>query len=171
MERSWAMPNKWTFLIKPIKKLLDTEMAYNELWIDPYAGKHSPAKIRNDINPDNPAEYHLDALDFVKRFDNNSIDGILLDPPYSSHQISQCYKSLGLRVSQHTIQSSFYANVHREVPRILKPNGKVITFGWHSNGVGNSKLFKLKRILLVAHGGHHNDTIVTVEQKINQSLF
>lgn len=49
--------------------------------------------------------------------------------------------------------------------RIVKKGGKVISFGWNSGGIGDSYGFCKTKILLVAHGGWHNDTIVTVEIK------
>ena len=42
---------------------------------------------------------------------------------------------------------------------------KVITFGWNSGGIGKKYGFEIIRILLVPHGGWHNDTICTVEVK------
>lgn len=41
IERIWSMPNKWTFTIKPIKKLLNKEITGKE-WFDPFAGNNSP---------------------------------------------------------------------------------------------------------------------------------
>ena len=38
MRRVWAMPNKWTFQIKPIKGLLDKYVSDGKGWIDPFAG-------------------------------------------------------------------------------------------------------------------------------------
>ena len=40
-----------------------------------------------------------------------------------------------------------------------------MSFGWNSGGIGKKYGFKLNRILLVAHGGQHNDTICTVDIK------
>ena len=42
----------------------------------------------------------------------------------------------------------------------------MITFGWNSGGIGKKYGFEIKKILLVAHGGWHNDTICTLEIKI-----
>lgn len=61
IERQWAMPNKWTFRIKPIKELLMQEIT-DGLWVDPYAGECSPATITNDLNPERPTDYHLQAI-------------------------------------------------------------------------------------------------------------
>lgn len=166
IERTWAMPNKNTFDIKPIKKLIQEELDKDKLWIDPFANRNKFAKITNDLNPGYSTDYHLDALDFLKMFNDSSVDGILYDPPYSPRQVSECYKNFGLEVTMKTTQASFWANHKKEIARILKKGGKVITFGWNSGGIGKTYGFKIERILLVPHGGWHNDTICVVEEKI-----
>ncbi len=168
IERKWAMPNKNTFSIKPIKDLILLEK--NEgIWIDPFANKNKIATITNDLNPNFDTNYHLDALDFLKLFKDESIDGILYDPPYSPRQVSECYNNFGYNVAKDMTKASFWANHKKEISRILKIGGKVITFGWNSGGIGASYGFFKKKILLVPHGGWHNDTICTVEIKINRS--
>lgn len=165
IDRIWAMPNKNTFQILPIKNLLKCEMTPG-LWIDPFANENKLAAITNDLNPEYNTDYHLDALDFLKLFDNESVDGVLYDPPYSTRQVSECYKNIGLNVTQETTRATFWTNHKKEISRIVKPGGKVITFGWNSGGIGSKNGFEIKRILLVPHGGWHNDTICTVETKI-----
>lgn len=81
IERIWAMPNKNTFDIPPIKQLLSEEVDSSLLWVDPFANSNRIARITNDLNPEFDTDYHLDALDFLKQFDSNSIDGVLYDPP------------------------------------------------------------------------------------------
>ena len=113
-------------------------------------------------------------MDFCKQFEDNTIDFVLFDPPYSPRQISECYKKLGKSVNMESTQSSFWSNIKNEIARILKPNGIVICFGWNSQGIGKKEKsvyqFKMIEILLVAHGGNHNDTICTVETK-KHNLF
>ena len=163
--RVWAMPNKSTFDIKPIKELIQEEKT-NGIWIDPYANKNKIATITNDLNPDFDTDYNMDALEFLKMFDDNSVDGILFDPPYSPRQISECYKNFGIEVSNKTTQASFWSNQKKEIARIVKIGGKVISFGWNSGGIGKSYGFEITKILLVPHGGWHNDTICVVEEKV-----
>lgn len=166
IERAWAMPNKNTFDIQPIYNLIWEEIGRDKsLWIDPFANCNHIADITNDLNPAYDTDYHLDALDFLKMFDDNSVDGVLYDPPYSPRQVSECYKNFGIEVTQETTRASFWGNQKKEISRIVKPGGKVITFGWNSGGIGAKYGFIIKRILLVAHGGWHNDTICTVEVK------
>ena len=174
IKRKWAMPNKNTFDIKPIKKLIYRYFNKSYLSIDPFANKNKICKITNDIDVDFNTDYNLDALDFCKQFDDNTIDFVLFDPPYSPRQISECYKKLGKSVNMETTQSSFWSNIKNEIARIVKPNGIVICFGWNSQGIGKKEKsvyqFKMIEILLVAHGGNHNDTICTVETK-KHNLF
>ena len=164
IDREWAMPNKNTFSIKPINKLINEEIV-GGVWIDPFANSNKLATITNDLNPEYDTDYHMDALDFLKLFDDESVDGILYDPPYSPRQVAECYKGVGYGVTNETTRASFWSNHKREISRIVKPSGKVITFGWNSGGIGAKYGFKITRILLVPHGGWHNDTICTVEIK------
>lgn len=165
IERKWAMPNKNTFDIKPIREMLQEEM-FEGVWIDPFANKNKLAKITNDLNTEYDTDYHLDAFDFLKMFEDNSIDGILYDPPFSPRQVSECYKNVGYHVTWETTNAAFWGNQKKEIARILKKGGKVITFGWNSGGIGKKYGLDISRILMVAHGGWHNDTICTVENKI-----
>lgn len=166
IERKWAMPNRNTFLIKPISELLEEEM--NEgVWIDPFANENSIATITNDLDSSYNTNYNLDALDFLGIFEDSSVDGVLYDPPYSPRQVTECYKRLGKTVNMKTTQANYWSNQKKEIARIVKKGGKVITFGWNSGGIGKTNGFEIKRILLVPHGGWHNDTICTVEYKIN----
>lgn len=162
--REWAMPNRWTFGIKPIAELLSRYVPVENEWVDPFSGWTSPAKYRNDINPGAPVEYHMDARAFVARF--NSIDGFLLDPPYSPRQISECYKSIGLPCGmKETQNAALYADVKNAAGPRIKPGGIAICCGWNSSGFGLKRGFDLVEVLLVCHGAAHNDTIVTVERK------
>jgi len=163
IERIWSMPNKWTFNIKPISDLLDAEMT-NGLWIDPFAGKSDRAKIRNDLNPESDAEYHMDALDFLKQFDTESVDGVLFDPPYSPRQVRECYDGISGSLKWDG-RMTFWSKAKDEIARIVRKGGKVICFGWNSMGCGKSRGFEMTRILIVPHGGNRNDTICTVEIK------
>lgn len=165
IQRQWAMPNKNTFDIKTIKELIQSELT-NGTWIDPFANQNKLAAITNDLNPDFDTDYHMDALDFLKTFQNESVDGVLYDPPYSPRQVTECYQGVGMNVTSETTRASFWGNQKKEISRIVKPGGKVITFGWNSGGIGRKYGFEITRILLVPHGGWHNDTICTVEVKV-----
>lgn len=173
IERKWSMPNGKTFTIKPIKELIKQELLEGVV-IDPFANEMSIKQvmtdkqqyISNDLDTQYKTDYHLDALDFLKQFKNESVDMVLYDPPYSPRQVSEVYKKMDRTVNMQTTQSSYWSNQKKEITRIVKKGGKVITFGWNSGGIGKSSGFEIQRILLVPHGGWHNDTLCTVEIKI-----
>jgi len=123
------------------------------------------ATVSNDLDPIYDCDYCMDALEFLKSYPNGDIDLVLFDPPYSPRQVSEVYRKLDRTVNMQTTQSSFWSAIKNEIARIVKPGGYVITCGWNSGGIGKCHGFNIREILLVAHGGCHNDTIVTVEQK------
>lgn len=165
INKIWEMPNSNTFDIRCIKALIEKWNNDSYVSIDPFANKNRIAKITNDLDPTYDTTYNIDALEFLQQFKDNSIDFVLFDPPYSPRQVSECYKKLGRTVNMETTQSSFWSKMKIEVARITKPGGIVLCFGWNSGGIGKKRGFEMKEILLVSHGGQHNDTICTVETK------
>ena len=167
--RKWAMPNSRTFTIKPIRELIEKYTSgytsRENIIIDPFSNNNRIANITNDIDPNCRADYNLDAIDFLKLFGGASVDCVLYDPPYSPRQVSECYTKLGKTVNMETTQASYWSNQKEQIARIVKSGGIVITCGWNSGGIGKKYGFEIIEILLVAHGGWHNDTIVTVERK------
>ncbi len=176
IKRKWAMPSKNTFKIKPIKDLITKYFGCMEtrhdslVRIDPFVNE-SPFKhyceYTNDLDTDIMATQNIDALEFLRQFSDISVDLVLFDPPYSPRQVSECYKKLNKSVNMQTTQSSFWGNIKKEISRIVKKDGVVITCGWNSGGIGKTLGFVQIEILLVPHGGWHNDTIVTVEKKVS----
>ena len=164
--RIWEMPNSNTFEIKAIRHLIFKYLRPEHYSIDPFANKSRIAKVTNDLNPDMGCDYSMDALDFLKQFANESIDFVLYDPPYSLRQVSECYKSVGIEVTTKTTQSNWKSRHINEISRITRGGGYCISFGWNSNGVGKVRNFEIIEILIVAHGGSRNDTIITVERKM-----
>ena len=164
--RVWAMPNKNTFEIKPIKELLERYITPFDEVVDPFANKNKWGSITNDLDDQYDTDYHMEATDFLRLLSSNIADVVLYDPPFSPRQVSECYKKFGLTVNKETTQSSYWTKQKAEIARIIKPNGIVISFGWNSGGIGKTLGFSIEEILLVPHGGMHNDTIVTVERKI-----
>jgi site-specific DNA-adenine methylase len=168
INRIWEMPNKNTFSIRCIKNLIEKYNRPEYFSIDPFANTNRIAKITNDLDPDINCDFCMDALDFIKKFEDESVDFVLYDPPYSPRQVSECYRKMGRTVNMQSTQSSFWGNLKKAVAKIVKIDGYVMSFGWNSNGIGKTKGFEIEEILLVAHGGIHNDTICTVERKIQK---
>lgn len=157
----WDMPHRNTFKIPTVKMILNN-YSVGLGWIDPFANLGSPAEITNDIDESMPTTYHLDALDFLLSL-KGTYKGILLDPPYSMHQAVHTYNNKKLRD---------LTPVYDRAACLVDIS---IHFGWNSNGLGLRRGFVTEEIYLIAHGGSHNDTIVTIQRKIDRpqplSLF
>lgn len=135
------MPNKNTFKIKPIQELIQRYIYPGAVIVDPFANDSKIATITNDIDEQYDTDYHLDALDFLKMFNDNSVDIVLYDPPYSSRQVSECYKKINKSVNKETTQSSYWSKQKEEIVRILKQDGICISCGWNSNRNRKDKRF------------------------------
>ncbi|MGM0409267.1 MAG: adenine-specific DNA methylase [Bacillota bacterium] len=173
MNRKFCMPNKNTFSMKPLNKLF-WKYKKNEnssKVIDPFARKCKLADITNDLDPAMNTDYNLEAYDFLKKFKSESVDMILFDPPFTPRQVSESYKKLGRTVNSEDTQYTYWRKLKDEITRILTTGGIVINCGYNSNGIGLKNGFKKEEILLLAHGVNHNDTIITVERKIQPNLF
>lgn len=167
ISRQWAMPNSHTFSISPIKELITRYIGSDDkIIVDPFANDSKIGTITNDLNQKFDTTYHLDALDFLKQFENESVDMVLYDPPYSLRQVKECYEGVGITVTSEHTKASWRAKHLDEIARMIKPNGICICFGWNTNGVGKKRGFEMIEVLVVAHGGSKNDTLCTVEKKI-----
>ena len=74
-----------------------------------------------------------------------------------------------MKATQKDTSYNFYRRAMNAIIPKIKIGGYAISFGWNSNGFGKKYGFEKIEILLVAHGMCHNDTIVTVERKIQHS--
>ncbi len=161
LSRAWAMPNKWTFKVKPISELLVRYVGSGSGWVDPFSGENSPAEWTNDIEG-RGAKFQMEALEFVKIMPDSSMNGVLFDPPYS---VEQCLRRYTPKFKGTAGRAEYWARCKDEIARILTIGGQAISFGWDSTGVGAKRGFEQLEILLVCHGACHNDTIITVELK------
>jgi hypothetical protein len=143
---------------------LDEVRVSDGLWIDPFAGKTDVhgVDVTNDLNPKIQSDYTERAAEFLTRFEDSEVDGgVLLDPPYSPRQIKECYDSVGIDINRESTQSSWWTDIKQAVRRVTATGATVVTCGWQSDGVG----LTTRQILIVGHGGWHNDTIVVVEDR------
>lgn len=162
------MPNKNTFEIKEINNLI---MKYERgLIVDAFANESQIATVTNDINEKYDTNYNMDALKFLKeKIKNDIVDLMLFDPPYSTRQVKEVYENIGRAFTQRE-SIKFYTDIKYEISKKIKIGGHCISFGWNSIGIGKKNGFRIVEILLVSHGGIHNDTICTVEKKELEQL-
>ena len=148
--------HKYTFEVKAIKLWVERNCVGYTLNLFAGMTKLAIDEIRNDSDPNALADYHMDAYEFVKKWDGEKFDTILLDPPYSHRKSMEKY---GGRISSH------FNELKNELSKIINPKGIIITFGYHSVVMGVKRGFIVKKIALFSHGGAIHDTIATIEHK------
>jgi hypothetical protein len=147
--------HRYTFQKKPIREWVERTAEGPVLNL--FAGKTRLAlnEVRNDIDPEMPADYHLDALAFLHNWEGPLFRTILLDPPYAFRKSMELYNG--------HICSPF-RQLKDAAVNCLEPGGLVITFGYHSIVMGTLRRFTLERLALFSHGGAIHDTIAAAER-------
>ncbi len=163
------MPSRWTFSIPVVADFVARYTAGAVCIVDPFCGHSSIAHYRNDLGMGG-----VDAEAFVRGLISSGVraDCVLFDPPYSPRQISECYKGIGRKATTEDTQNArLYKRVRDALDNILEPGGVALSFGWQSSGFG--RRYKTAEIILVQHGGAHNDTICVAQTKplTDTSLF
>ena len=113
-------------------------------------------EIRNDIDTTALADYHKDAVEFVKEWKGHKFDTIILDPPYAYRKAMEMYKG------NYTSRFKLLADL---VPSILNEDGRVISLGYHSTFLGMVRGFELDKLCVFAHSGAQHCTIGIIERK------
>jgi len=116
-------------------------------------------EVRNDINLEIDADYHMDAYDFVHHWNGSKFDTIILDPPYSYRKAMEMYNGY---------RNSRFKMVADNADRILNEDGVIISFGYHSTFMGLKRGYALKELCVFAHGGAQHCTIGIVETRIDE---
>jgi 23S rRNA G2069 N7-methylase RlmK/C1962 C5-methylase RlmI len=145
---------RYTFESPKIKEWVESRAEGNVLNL--FAGKTllNLNEVRNDVDESMNAIHHKDALDFVKDWNGEKFDTIILDPPYAYRKSMEMYNG------NYTSKFKLIAD---NISRILKEGGQVISFGYHSTFMGNKRGFKLKELCVFAHGGAQHCTIGLIE--------
>lgn len=165
------MPNADTFTVQPIGEFVKDYLSRSKTSIDPFARNRNWATYNNDLNPDTTAESHLEAAEFLRGLRDRQVkaDLIIFDPPYSIRQCAEMYKSVGRPVTMRDTQIFGRWTEHKNLcAELLTDDGVVLHFGWHSNGMGKKRGFLIETLLLVSHGGAHNDTICIAERRVSE---
>tara|TARA_R100000654_G_scaffold73383_1_gene106135 strand:+ start:381 stop:1043 length:663 start_codon:yes stop_codon:yes gene_type:complete len=72
--------------------------------------------------------YNGDCLEVMKSIEDNSIDAIITDPPYTSPTVHAFGRFVVNRLSDLAIQEFYFTEIKKEWERILKPNAPVLIF-------------------------------------------
>jgi hypothetical protein len=167
IERIFEMPRKWTFQMPKLRAWVESRLQGDVLNMfggvtllsHPFAqGDGSgPWIITNDTNPDLVSDYKLDAYDLEAWTGLQAkFDTVVFDPPYTAFQAVKTYGSKKAQEVTHARDVVEY---------VLRPGGRVISLGFNSTGMSESRGFTKESLLLVNCGGSHNDIVVLSERR------
>jgi predicted methyltransferase len=150
---------RYTFDSPKIKKWVESRAKGKVLNL--FAGKNrlNLDEVRNDIDKTMIADFHKDALDFVLEWKGEKFDTIILDPPYSYRKSMEMYNGN---------RNSRFKLIADNINKILKEEGLIIVFGYHSSFMGKRRGFGLKELCVFAHGGSQHCTIGIIETKLQE---
>ena len=155
IERVWAMPKQDATRITAINQLLVQEMGDGDWLIDLFeakSGRYAPNRLITQLTTQYDLTHSMQP----------TLDGILFNPPITFAQAAKYHKAVGYHWDG---RSSWWSGMKDKAANIIKAGGKAICISWDSTGLGASRGFELERLLIVNHGGHWHDTIITVEHK------
>lgn len=160
---TFEMPRLFAWTVQNCKPTEVLNLFAGETILFP-KGKSEFQETRVDLNEDVPADYHMDAYEFVLMAKEKGwkYDTVIFDPPYNLRKSREKY--LGVFTSE-------LRKIKTILPSIINPGGVVLSYGYDSVGMGKTRGFKLEKVCMVCHGGDHNDTICIVERKFNHSMF
>jgi len=152
-------PKRYTFEMPLLKKWVENHCQGKVLNLFAGRVKLDVDETRVDIDKNMPADFYMDAEEFIKHCILKEIkfDTIILDPPYSMRKSREKYEGRYI---------GSFTKIKNLIPQILKPlkpYSRVITLGYSSTGMSASRGFRKVALCIICHKGDHDDTFVTVE--------
>lgn len=153
-------PKRYTFEQPKLKEWVEYRSKGKVLNLFAGKTKLNLDEIRVDIDKTVPADYYMDAYQFVQHAIAHKLifDTIILDPPYNLRKSREKYGSRYI---------GSFTKIKNILPQILKKKGIIITLGYDTVGMSKSRGFEKIGICLVCHNGDHNDTLCLVERKVS----
>ena len=146
---------RYTFQSPKIKRWVEANSKGSCLNLFAGLTKLDIKEVRNDVDPKAVAEFHKDAVDFVKEWKGKLFDTIILDPPYAYRKAMEMYNG------NYTSRFKLLADL---IPALLTKEGIVISFGYHSTFLSKKRNAELIKLCVFAHGGAQHCTIGIIEK-------
>lgn len=138
----------------------------NPTIINPFSDNNKIATITNDFDINKNSDFHLEALDFLQHLKNDSCDIFLFDPPSNPNRMKFYFEEMNLKLHKKYYLTDYWTKLKKEITRILKINGYVISLGYNSGGVGKTNGFNIEEILILSNYYLKNDIFCVIDKKI-----
>lgn len=156
--------DRWTFSARKVRTVVEDALTGKVL--NACAGKtrlnHGTGEIvRNDINEDMDADYHIDVCVLDEHFPPASFDTTILDPPFDEGQANERYGGFHAR----DINSARQA-----LATLTKPGGRLIEFGWNSHGAAAFTGWTREELHIFQRGPCLPDVFGVVDRNMQTTL-
>lgn len=155
--------NKWTFQTDRTRKWAESWLQGRVL--NAFAGEtalnHSGEIVRNDANPERPADHHRDVNELGNVLEENTFDSIIHDPPWSERQSMQSYEGY---------QAGEVGETMELYHRLLRPGGLVISLGFTTTVMPARFGYERQEMAIFETMGRGDDYLGCVVKKANRRL-
>jgi hypothetical protein len=151
-------PKRYTFEQPKLKQWVEENSKGKVLNLFAGKVKLNLDEVRVDIDPLMNPDYLMEAEEFVDKAikDGMRFDTIILDPPYNLRKSREKYGGRYI---------GSFTKIKNKLSKILNEEGFIITLGYDTVGMSESRGFKKIAICVVCHNGDHNDTLCVKEIK------
>ena len=153
-----CQPNRWTFQSKKIRKWVEQRLEGRVL--NACAGRtkliHDHEIVRNDIDEQRDADFHVDVCEIGEHFPAESFDTIVFDPPFTEYQSNKHYG--GQQVGRVSMAKNHF-------DELLRPGGIVIQFGYTTTCMPMEQGYQRQEAVIWNTLGQMNDYLSTVDKK------
>jgi hypothetical protein len=160
-----AFLGRWTFDTDQVRTVVEDALEGRVL--NATAGKtrlrHGNGEIiRNDLNPDIPADHHVDVTCVDEHLEPESFDTVVFDPPFDAGQADKRYEGFHAK----DVNAG-----RRALATLLRPDGVFVEFGWSSVGPAEScSGFAREKLHIFQRGPVLADVFGVVDRLVQRPL-
>jgi len=173
-------PKVMQIINRSIRELSSAKMRDVLRVCDPFANSSFTTRPKqgvhfytNDLNPDMPTLFHMEANDFGEmcKETNMEFELLLWDPPYNLTQLKRQYEGIGKHLEQWQCRNPF-GRAKDALAHCIPLGGHIISFGFGSRGFGHRRGFKTLAIYNIEPVGteYRYNVQIIVEKKVGTIL-
>lgn len=149
---------RWTFEYQRAREFVEERLDGRVL--NACAGKtkldHDREIVRNDLNPDRDADYHIDVASIATRFDSQSFDTVVFDPPFDQAQAEEHYESMHDRQRGPS---------RRKLAGLVQPGGVFVECGWNMHSPGEFDGWRREEVHIFRRGPSYQPVFLTADRR------
>lgn len=154
----------WTFRTKMVRTIVEENLTGRVL--NACAGKtkltHGGGEVvRNDLNPERDADFHIDVCDVDEHFEEDSFDTVVFDPPFDQEQAEEHYESMHARQ---------LVPARKKLIKLVRPGGRFVELGWNLQAANEQPGWSREAVHIYDRGPTLQPVFLTVDRNVQTTL-